>query len=211
MEGVITEGTGKRIVYNPLYRIAGKSGTAQVADANKGYKARRQYQASFAGYFPADKPKYSLIVVVNDPKNGYYGAEVAGPVFKEIADKVYSSDLEMHQNLPTHYVGNTQLPQVKTGNMRALQQVYHKLGVKPLYAANSPRSADTSNGIAPQEIKYRKGTVPTVTGMTLSDALYVMGNAGYKTAVRGSGMVARQSVTGGSLIPKGAKITLELQ
>jgi cell division protein FtsI (penicillin-binding protein 3) len=211
MEGVITEGTGKKIIYNPLYRIAGKSGTAQVADANKGYKARRQYQASFAGYFPADKPKYSLIVVVNDPKNGYYGAEVAGPVFREIADKVYSSDLEMHQNLPTHYVGNTQLPQVKTGNMRALQQVYHKLGVKPLYAANSPRSADTSNGIAPQEIKYRKGTVPAVTGMTLSDALYVLGNAGYKTAVRGSGMVARQSVTGGSIIPKGAKITLELQ
>ena len=211
MEGVITEGTGKNIIYNPLYRIAGKSGTAQVADANKGYKARRQYQASFAGYFPADKPKYSLIVVINDPKNGYYGAAVAGPVFREIADKVYSSDLEMQQNVPTHYVGNTQLPKVKTGNMKAVQQVYSKLGVKPLYASNTPRAVDTSNGIPSQEIKYKRGTVPSVTGMGLSDALYVLGNAGYKTTVRGCGLVARQSVTCGSMIPKGSRITLELE
>jgi cell division protein FtsI (penicillin-binding protein 3) len=211
MEGVITEGTGKNIIYNPLYRIAGKSGTAQVADANKGYKGKKQYQASFAGYFPANKPKYSLIVVINDPKNGYYGAAVAGPVFREVADKVYSSDLEMQQNVPTRLVGNTQMPQIKTGNVKALQQVYSKLGVKPLYASNAPRSVDTSNGIAPQEIKYKRGTVPSVTGMGLSDALYVMGNAGYKTTVRGSGMVARQSVTGGSMIPKGSRITLELE
>jgi cell division protein FtsI (penicillin-binding protein 3) len=211
MEGVITEGTGKGIIYNPLYRIAGKSGTAQVADANKGYKAKRQYQASFAGYFPADKPKYSLIVVINDPKNGYYGALVAGPVFREIADKVYSSDLEMQQNVPTRYVGNTQLPKVKTGNLKAVQQVYSKLGVKPLYASNTPRAVDTSNGIPSQEIKYKRGTVPSVTGMGLSDALYVLGNAGYKTTVRGSGVVARQSVTGGSIIPKGSRITLELE
>jgi len=211
MEGVITEGTGKNIIYNPLYRIAGKSGTAQVADANKGYKAKRQYQASFAGYFPADKPKYSLIVVINDPKNGYYGALVAGPVFREIADKVYSSDLEMQQNVPTRYVGNTQLPQVKTGNLKAVQQVYSKLGVKPLYASNTPRAVDTSNGIPSQEIKYKRGSVPSVTGMGLSDALYVLGNAGYKTTVRGSGVVARQSVTGGSMIPKGSRITLELE
>jgi len=211
MEGVITEGTGKNIIYNPLYRIAGKSGTAQVADANKGYKAKRQYQASFAGYFPADKPKYSLIVVINDPKNGYYGALVSGPVFREIADKVYSSDLEMQQNVPTRYVGNTQLPKVKTGNLKAVQQVYSKLGVKPLYASNTPRAVDTSNGIPSQEIKYKRGTVPSVTGMGLSDALYVLGNAGYKTTVRGSGVVARQSVTGGSMIPKGSRITLELE
>ena len=211
MEGVITEGTGKGIIYNPLYKVAGKSGTAQVADANRGYKGKRQYQASFAGYFPADKPKYSLIVVINDPKNGYYGALVAGPVFREVADKVYSSDLEMNQSLPTHYVGNTQLPEVKGGNVKALQQVYHKLGVKPLYASTATRTVDTSNGLAPQELRYKRGTVPAVTGMGLSDALYALGNAGYKTTVRGSGVVAHQSVTGGSIIPKGSRITIELQ
>ncbi|GAA4328079.1 penicillin-binding protein [Mucilaginibacter gynuensis] len=213
LEGVITEGTGKNIIYNPLYSIAGKSGTAQVADGNKGYRAKRQYQASFCGYFPADKPKYSLIVVINDPKNGYYGAAVAGPVFREVADKVYSSDLDINQTPPTHLVGNTILPSVKQGNPKALKQVYAKLGVKPLYASASAidNGIDTSNGIAFEETRVKKGAVPAVTGMGLSDALYVMGNAGYKVTVHGSGVVKTQSVTGGSIIPRGSKITLELQ
>ncbi|RZK88716.1 MAG: penicillin-binding protein 2, partial [Pedobacter sp.] len=93
LEGVVLEGSGKQIVYNPLYPIAGKTGTAQVADANKGYKANKQYQASFVGYFPADKPKYSMIVVINDPKGAYYGALVSGPVFREVADRIYASDM----------------------------------------------------------------------------------------------------------------------
>ncbi|MEO6148782.1 MAG: penicillin-binding protein [Mucilaginibacter sp.] len=214
LEGVVTEGTGKNIIYNPLYRIAGKTGTAQVADANKGYKANKQYQASFCGYFPADKPKYSLIVVINDPKNGYYGALVAGPVFREIADKVYSSDMKINQDPPeVHLVGNTTLPSAKQGNMKALKQVYKKLGVKALYASNTAadNGVDTSNGIAFEETKYKKGAVPSVTGMGLSDALYVMGNAGYKVTARGSGVVKEQSVTGGSIIPKGSKIILQLQ
>ena len=57
-----------------IIRIAGKTGTAQVADANRGYRAKRQYQSSFCGYFPADNPKYSLIVIINDPKGAYYAA-----------------------------------------------------------------------------------------------------------------------------------------
>jgi cell division protein FtsI (penicillin-binding protein 3) len=213
LEGVVTEGTGKTIIYNPLYRIAGKTGTAQVADGNKGYKAKKQYQASFCGYFPADKPKYSLIVVINDPKNGYYGAQVAGPPFREIADRVYSSDLDMNQSAPIHYVGNTQMPKTKTGDRKAIQEVYGKLGIKPLYASNASASAgvDTSNGIASDDIKYKKGSVPSVTGMGLSDALYALGNAGYKVNVHGSGVVVSQSVTGGSVIPKGSKILIELE
>ncbi|RVU00090.1 PASTA domain-containing protein [Mucilaginibacter limnophilus] len=213
LEGVVSEGTGKGIIYNPLYPIAGKTGTAQVADANRGYKAKKQYQASFCGYFPANKPKYSLIVVINDPKNGYYGAQVAGPVFREIADKVYSADMGINQTPPTHLVGNTTMPEVKQGNMKALKYVYAKLGLKPLYASASgaDNGIDTSSGIAFQETKFKKGAVPNVTGMSLSDALYVMGNAGYKVMARGTGMVKKQSVTGGSIIPKGAKIILELQ
>jgi len=70
---------------------------------------------------------------------------------------------------------------------------------------------DTSNGIPYQETGYKSGVVPTVVGMDLSDALYRLGNAGYKVVARGSGMVTAQSVTGGSAIPKGSKITIELQ
>ncbi|RKR85462.1 cell division protein FtsI (penicillin-binding protein 3) [Mucilaginibacter gracilis] len=210
LEGVVSEGTGKSIINNPLYKIAGKTGTAQVADANKGYKAKKQYQASFCGYFPADHPKYSLIVVINDPKGGYYAAKVAGPPFREIADKVYSSDLDMNQSTPMRYVGNTRPAKIKTGDRKAIQQVYSKLGIKPLYASNNPVT-DTSNGVVADDVRYRKGLVPSVTGMGLSDALYTLGNAGYKVNVRGSGVVARQSVTGGSIIPKGSKIQIELE
>jgi cell division protein FtsI (penicillin-binding protein 3) len=210
LEGVVSEGTGKNIINNPLYKIAGKTGTAQVADGRAGYKAKKQYQASFCGYFPADHPKYSLIVVVNDPKGSYYAAQVAGPPFREIADKVYSSDLKMEQAAPIRLVGNTQPPKVKIGDRKAIQQVYSKLGMKPLYASNTPVT-DTSNGVAVDDIKYKKGMVPSVTGMGLSDALYALGNAGYKVNVRGSGVVARQSVTGGSIIPKGSKIQIELE
>ena len=210
LEAVVSEGTGKQYVYNPLYKIAGKTGTAQVADANKGYKAKKQYQASFCGYFPADHPKYSLIVVINDPKNGYYAASVAGPVFKEIADKVYASDLNV-ERAPMHLIGNTTLPKYKQGNTKALKQVYSNLGLKPLYASSTLNSIDTSSGIAFEDNKYKAGTVPNVTGMGLSDALYALGNAGYKVTVRGSGSVSTQSVTGGSIIPKGSKVTIELQ
>lgn len=94
MEGVMTNGTGKQIL-SEKYSSAGKTGTAQMADGAAGYRNRR-YQSSFAGYFPADNPKYSMIVVVQNPKNGYYAATVAGPVFKELADMVYANDLDMH-------------------------------------------------------------------------------------------------------------------
>ena len=96
---------------------------------------------------------------------------------------------------------------------KALRRKYNaKLNIKTLYASNSTTSAvDTSNGLAFEEIKYQKGSVPTVTGMGLSDALYVLGNAGYKVSAHGSGTVISQSVTGGSFIPKGSKITIELQ
>ncbi|MFD0763936.1 penicillin-binding protein [Mucilaginibacter lutimaris] len=210
LEGVVVEGSGREYVYNPLYKIAGKTGTAQVADANKGYKAKKQYQSSFCGYFPADKPKYSLIVVINDPKNGYYAASVAGPAFREIADKVYAADMDLNQ-APAHLIGNTTLPKFKQGNLKALKKVYEKLGVKPLYASVTPSGIDTSSGIASEDNKYKTGTVPNVTGMGLSDALFALGNAGYKVAVKGSGQVATQSVTGGSIIPKGSKIIIELQ
>ena len=213
LEGVVLNGTGKNVIKNKLYSVAGKTGTAQVADGTKGYKMKK-YQASFCGYFPADHPKYSMIVVINNPTRGsYLAAKVAGPVFRQVADMVYANDMEINQPAPVRFVGNTSMPKVKQGNLKALKHVYNKLGVKPLYAsANAVNNGvDTSNGIPFEEVRFKEGTVPAVTGMGLSDALYVLGNAGYKVTVRGSGMVTTQSVTGGSLIPKGSRITIELQ
>jgi len=212
LEGVVTEGSGKQIVYNPLYKIAGKTGTAQVADANKGYRANKQYQASFVGYFPADKPKYSMIVVINDPKGAYYGALVSGPVFREIADRIYASDMQMYNDVPAALVGNTGNPPTKAGQSKATQKVYKAFGFKPLFASKSEyyNTIDTSAGTIFQENNERKGVMPNVSGMGLKDALYLLGNAGLKTRVTGSGKVIRQSVQAGVKVGKGLLVDIQL-
>lgn len=212
LEGVVTEGSGKQYVHNPLYKIAGKTGTAQVADANKGYKAKKQYQASFVGYFPADKPKYSMIVVINDPKGGYYGALVSGPVFREVADRIYASDMQMYNDVPTRLVGNTGTPPTKAGQSKATQKVYKAFGFKPLFASKSEyyNIIDTSAGTIFQENNERKGVMPNVAGMGLKDALYLLGNAGLKTKVFGSGKVVSQSIIAGTKVGKGLGVQIEL-
>lgn len=215
LEGVVLEGTGQKIIKNKLYSVAGKTGTAQIAEGSGGYGAKNMHRLSFCGYFPADHPKYSMIVVITAPH--YSGmqlaAYVSGPVFRRIADRVYASDLSINQSSTIHYVGNTTLPKVKTGNVAAVKQVYSKLGIKPLYASTNgaANGVDTTDGIAFEDNQYKTGTVPGVTGMGLSDALYALGNAGYKVTVRGSGVVAQQSIAAGTAMPKGTKILIQLQ
>ena len=212
LEGVVTEGTGKSLA-SKYFPIAGKTGTAQVADGNKGYRAKRQYQSSFCGYFPADNPKYSLIVVINDPKGAYYAAAVAGPPFKEIADRIYASDMSLTQNYREHLVGNTKAPEAKAGKSKAVKTVYQSLGIKTLYAAKGDyfNSIDTSNGLVYQEYTSVKGMMPNVIGMGLKDALYLLGNAGLKAKVTGSGKVVKQSIAPGSKISKGLGVQIELK
>lgn len=213
LEGVVTNGSGRQIVYNPLYKIAGKTGTAQVADGNLGYKAKKQYQASFVGYFPAEKPKYSMIVVINDPIGEYYGALVSGPVFRKIADRIYASDIKMYSSVKQNIVGNTVAPEAKAGESKATKQVYNAFGIKALYAAKSDyfNSVDTSNGVAYQENVPVKGIMPNVNGMGLKDAMYLIGNAGLKARVKGSGKVMVQSIQAGSRVGKGLMVELELR
>ncbi len=213
LEGVVTSGSGKQVVYNPLYKIAGKTGTAQVADGNLGYKAKKQYQASFVGYFPADQPKYSMIVVINDPKGAYYGALVSGPVFREVADRIYASDTQMFDKKPETLVGSISAPEAKAGKSDATQKVYRAFGVKPLYAAKSTyfNAIDTSEGVAYQDNTPVKGVMPNVNGMGLKDAMYLLGNAGLKPRIKGSGKVISQSIQAGSRIGKGLVVDILLE
>ncbi len=122
LENVVVKGTAKNI-YSPNFSMAGKTGTAKKwiprhkdADGNvvPGYYSNSKYVASFAGFFPVDAPKYSCIVVIHEPKKekGYYGAVVAAPVFKEVAQKIYTttpvnnqsvSDTLSYANLDTDY------------------------------------------------------------------------------------------------------------
>ena len=209
LEGVVNEGNAKGVIKNPLYAIAGKTGTAQIADKSKGY-ATKIYQDSFCGYFPANHPKYSMIVVINHPTTGsYLAALVAGPVFREISDRVYSNDIEINQVAPVTLAGIKKTPQIKKGNSKALKVACRQLGVKPVYVSTSSEDSDADTGR--RETKHKHDVVPNVIGMGLSDALYVLGNSGYKVEVHGSGEVISQSATGESSIPKGSKIIIGLE
>lgn len=209
LEGVFTNGTGKTLA-SKFYPIAGKTGTAQVADDNRGYRGKRQYQSSFCGYFPADNPKYSLIVVINDPKGAYYAAAVAGPPFREIADRIYASDTQMYNKVSNHLVGNTVNPEAKSGPSTPVKKVYGALGIKALYASKTAK-LDTNNGVAYEEYNIVKGVMPDIKGMGLKDALFLAGNAGLKTKVKGSGKVVGQSIAAGSRIGKGLALIIELK
>ena len=217
LEGVVSEGGTAANLINPHYKVAGKTGTAQIANEQYGYEyeSKISYQASFVGYFPADKPRYSCIVVVNAPsKYVYTGNLVAGPIFKEVADKVYANSLDMH-----HAIDNRKgsaysaLPYSKNGKRDDLNQVFGKLEIP---SDEMPEAADwiaTSTGkkkVGVSAMRNIPGLVPDVTGMGLRDALYLLENQGLKIQFEGRGEVKRQSIPAGSRIIKGQQIILEL-
>lgn len=212
LEGVVLEGTAKNI-YCPYYRIAGKTGTALVANGNRGY-ADKIYQSSFVGYFPADHPMYSCIVVIKNQPHAakFYGAAVAAPVFKEIADKLYALTIEQHPSIQQKPQVDT-LVQVKNGYALDLQTIFRQLGISCY--GNAPGTvwaagAINGEGVQLQSIPALQGMVPNVSGMGLKDALYLLENMGLKVIAKGSGKVINQSIPQGTKIEKGQTILIQL-
>jgi len=211
LEGVMTEGTGKRLS-SPLYTSAGKTGTAQMNDGTRGYGARR-YQSSFAGYFPAENPKYSIIVVIRNPRKGYYGGAIAGPVFKELADMVYANDMSLHGTLDARKVNTagTKVPLTLAGSKEASTKVYEELGLHPANLNALVQGRDSAAKLLPfAELQVKEGVVPNVLGMGLSDAVFAMENAGFKTRISGKGRVVTQSLLAGENFKTGTSINLVL-
>ena len=215
LEGVIQNGTGDVLKDSP-YRIAGKTGTAQIAHSRFGYnKGNAQYQASFVGYFPADKPAYSCIVIVNAPSNSlYYGGAVAAPIFKEIADKVYSSRLDLHNgDVPVDSNVYTPVPYVRAGAQKETRQVLAGLGVSYHAASEEAAWVSATRGKDEVELQPRRvaqGAVPNVICMGLKDALYLLESSGLLVRVTGKGSVTRQSIGAGTPVRKGQQIVIEL-
>jgi cell division protein FtsI (penicillin-binding protein 3) len=173
------EGTGHNLFLHSFYTVAGKTGTALVADGKRGY-ADHVYQSSFVGYFPADHPRYTCIVVIkNHPfAKVYLGAKVAGPVFRELADKLMSIDPDIPAPIPADSaVGNTGAP---------------------LFA-----SADVP-GVT------NRNSIPDVKGMGLKNALYLLESMDLKVLVRGSGKVRTQSLEPGAAWKRNETIMLQL-
>jgi cell division protein FtsI (penicillin-binding protein 3) len=211
LEGVILNGTGSKLK-ECAYTVAGKTGTAQMANNSQGYKGSKiKYQASFCGYFPADKPAYSCIVVVYNPSvAGYYGGEVALPVFKDIADKVYATNLQMHKQLDIQLAN---IPPVKPGITKSAIQACNKSGidVKTLGEQSAYSRIDKRNTIEVfSSLQFKDGVVPSVAGMGLRDALYLLETTGLQVKVKGKGSVQKQSIQAGTKIIKGQVITIEL-
>ncbi len=216
LEAVVTEGTGKRL-QNPYYTIAGKTGTAQIADGSRGYKTGKvRYLASFCGYFPAEEPKYSMIVIISNPtKSAYYGGAVAAPVFRDIADKVFASRVDIHKGI---HVNNNRLdsvaPVIKVGYKPDLEKVYAGLGMRTVQSTTSGdwvMPIFINNVVALGDIPQTEDLMPDVTGMSLQDVLYVLENLGLKPIVKGSGRVVRQSVLPGGAFSIGQQILIELK
>jgi len=215
LEGVVQKGTATNLKH-AQYQIAGKTGTAQIANAGAGYKGadKMRYQASFVGYFPADNPKYSCIVVVYAPNGGlYYAAQVAGPIFKEIADKVFASSIELHKELKLEENLAQNIPSTKNGQFRQTEKVVKTLRIP----AKLPESQDrwiaaksTSDNVVFTGVKFRHDQVPNVVGMGLRDAIYLLESKGLQVRIIGRGTVVKQSVNAGSKIQRGQEIVIQL-
>lgn len=227
LEGVVQNGSGKGLNIT-AFKVGGKTGTAQIAKTGVkrgsgktayGDVGDRNYQASFVGYFPADKPLYTCIVIINSPSNGiYYGGLVAGPVFKEIAEKVYSSSLDFlepinnKQNLLTKAPGS-----IKSKNdemviaSKALKLPTKSNATEDGYVSRNPTdstrvSLQTNN----LESQLKKGIVPNLNGLSAKDALFLLENSGFHVKLYGMGSVKKQSIEAGQKFNKGDKITLIL-
>lgn len=178
MQNVVKKGTGSKL-YSKDFSMAGKTGTAQANYAKNG-GSEKHYISSFVGFFPAENPKYSCIVVVHKPntsKNNYYGADVAGPVFKRIAQKIFTDAPSTNE--------------IKNIDKKVAKQEY---SYKEYFV----------------KAQTVKNTVPNLKGMSGMDAVALLGNLGIKVKVKGIGKVKNQSIQAGQPLIKNSTIILEL-
>ena len=211
LEGACETGTGKTL-NNPFFKIAGKTGTAQIAVGQEGYE-KGMYLASFAGYFPADNPKYSVMVTFNNPKGGYYGSSVAGPVFKEIAEKVFAMQILSDKIPEEKKIEGSKLPNVKKGNPEDILKIAKELDLDNIIGEPTSYLASVKkeeNQIVLSENKISAGIVPDVRGIGASNAVFIMENAGLRVKVKGVGKVKIQSLPPGSKYWNGQTVYLTL-
>lgn len=210
MEGVVERGTASNINHS-MYKIAGKTGTAKKV---KNGRYVKEYYTSFAGYFPAESPRYSCIVVIDNPK-GYqiYGSDVSAPVFKEIADKIYSLELDMHEIETAERIALTGIfPYIKAGKMEELSMICNEFGISNHAKGESEwvKTNVINDAVYWTENQVKYEIIPDVRGMTLRDAIYVLENLGLEVKVDGRGRVATQSITPGGRLIKGSTIKLQM-
>ena len=212
LEGVCTDGTAADLMRGAPYKAAGKTGTALMANGNKGY-SEKIYQSSFAGYFPANHPQYSCIVVIRNKPFApvYYGAKIAGPVFKEIADKLYAQHADQGIRLIAlkKDSGNYQY----AGATEDIKEVMEKLKMKYRDSAKADewsRLAVANDQSVLSKRSVANNIMPDMRGMGLKDALFLLENRKLKVVFHGRGKITSQSVEPGTYVSNHQTVTLEL-
>jgi cell division protein FtsI (penicillin-binding protein 3) len=221
MEGVVLHGTASSLK-SSFYSYAGKTGTAVIANRGKGYLAGggKSYRASFCGYFPAENPKYSCMVLISRPrKDNYYASKVALPVFKEIADKVYASALNLHRELKfTQKILSNDLPHVALAEKNELKLVLDHVKLSSHYHNDSIHQDESEwvsglvqdNSVAMEPQLFNLYAMPDVRGMGAKDVLYLLEQKGFRVELVGVGKVKKQSVLPGTKLIKKQLIQLYL-
>lgn len=213
MEAVVTEGTAKAVFTDVPFPVAGKTGTAHVAGGNIKYYDG-VYQASFVGYFPADKPEYTCIVVIKTKPHAalHYGGQLAAPVFKEVATKLYAMNVQRKNIVPMHYKPDS-LFTTYAGNTSDVKNIFSSMNVS--YVDSVDKNLWGSVQISPEKPVVKpsfvaKKSIPDVRNMSLKDALYILENMHVKVVTKGRGRVVAQDIMPGTPLTKNQNITLLL-
>jgi cell division protein FtsI (penicillin-binding protein 3) len=210
-------GTAHKYLFDSMYSISGKTGTAVSAKNNLGYRnGQKIYQSSFIGYFPSDNPKYSMAVVIQNTaaSKQYYGATVSGSVFKKISDKIYNRFI--HPSIVREKMKPDTVTTATIGLKQDLNAIFRVIPVTKQDSMNgsswamaSVREKQAKIG-ACSTLNVVQKTMPDLRGLGLKDALYVLEEKGLVAKVNGKGKVVTQSIPAGSNYLKGQKIILML-
>ncbi len=214
LRAVVEHGTAKAI-NDKRYQISGKTGTAQIAFDGRYIDAGgyRKHQASFAGFFPSDDPKYSIIVVLytNKTRANFYGGAWAAPVFKQVADYIFINSRGWTSPIEGKGKSISQTPYILGGSRLATESILSALNHKnvELPKADWIRESSDSTGKHLCGVSIIKDTMPDLSNMGIRDALYLMENLGYRIKFTGKGKVVTQDPAPGTFIDK--KTTIQLQ
>ncbi len=199
LEGVVVRGTGRKL-QSEYFDFAGKTGTTRINYAKK--DEEKKYNASFAGYFPVNNPKYSMMVVVYTPQGKYYGGSVAGPVFRNIVEKVHNLKLDINKaiNQGDELIAAANLPKRRVGYKKDFEKVFEHVGIEYKNRSKSNWVAvdPFDNKMLIDKNSIRKAEVPDVRGMGARDAVYVLENLGLLVELEGQGQVKKQSIQPGA-------------
>lgn len=212
LRGVVLRGTAQKAFKDCLFPVAGKTGTARLIN-EKGTAYTNKHMASFAGYFPANNPKYSIIVVINEPSAGnIYGAGVAAPVFKEIANKIYSSHIKIQPStIPENSESSPKILHGKSNELLTLREGFD-LPVKNISKdAKWVKAKGKDQSIAAASMEINKNNVPDFRGMGAKSALSLASELGIPLDLKGFGRVTMQSIRPGTRITSNTKVKIFLK